>query len=562
MTSDRAVVSKAIFEGIDTMPAVFFDSVSYSHISPGMGLRGDEVMIMHAADKTVQVIRGGKAEDPVVIDHLPEPSGEWSGFRFSLINLTGCTALTVGNEGTQRRISVSPLARPALRGVILDNVISSDGAPVISDDAKISLPPSPVPWTAKVTVDDTITVIEQSGDSEVDLTELLPTNAAAQVAVNARGVLGSDLRTTFTWIPSLKVSIPARLALPGEPPPTISIDSPNVEPLGADGVMPILRRPELNDDSIDLQFPGSNQAVGVRVQLPRLRWGLVKDGKHQIDSAEIRLSTLDFDGAKPPGITASVGRRDVPLELLISSHKAVLQRSRTMLSSGPRGLCMFDLGRFGDTLRGLDHSVEITLLVGNAQVPVRIGVIRPDVTFSNVTISSRLTGAEAWMEVRFTQQKAARDRALRLWPLGRPWDRPTNSEIPDDADSSAEFILNPAPPPGEYLAEVVIDDKWIEPLRPHPTDAGVVRIRIGDQEQATADLSRRAADEPEAVIESIVLSGRPCRPIVQQEIKAALRPALIAWVAISRSQEREDTRMRGADELLDVISLGRPDLPH
>lgn len=475
LSSNGAVVSKATFEGLDSMPALFFDPVTHTHIAPGMGLRGDQVMVLHKADKAVQVIRNGKSEDPAVIDHLPEPTGEWSGFHFELISLAGCTALTVGNHETQRRISVSPMTRPSLRGNVLEDTTSTDGAPVVTANPGIFLPASPVPWTIKLTIGDTSTVIEQIGDSEVDLDELLPAHAAS-VAVNVRGVLGSDLRTTFTWIPGLTVATSTRLALPGGPPPTVSIDSPNLQPIGIEETMPMTCQPEPNADSVDLYFPGNREAIGVRIQLPRLRWGLIRAGRSKIDSAEIRLTSLDFEDANPPGIAVSIGRREVRFELQISSQSAELQRSPAMHSSGPRGLCIFDLGRFGDTLRGLDQLITITLLVGSAKVPVRLGTIRPEVVFSDVTIGSLHTGAESMLEVRFKQQRKVKERAVHLWPVGRPWDPPTIAEIPDDAGETAEILLSPTPPPGEYLAEVAINDKWVEPERPQATGPGVVQF--------------------------------------------------------------------------------------
>lgn len=71
----------------------------------------------------------------------------------------------------------------------------------------------------------------------------------------------------------------------------------------------------------------------------------------------------------------------------------------------------------------------------------------------------------------------------------------------------------------------------------------------------------RAVDNPEATIESILLWGQPCRTITPEDVAGALRPALIAWVSINQTIERDSIRALGTEQLLNVIQLGRSELP-
>lgn len=561
LTSDQEVVGETTFEGIDSMPALFFDSQSNAHVPPGLGLRGSDVMVLRAPDKQVEVLRAGVVGDPVILEQLPEPTGAWSGFCLERIDLTGCTALMVGSGNQQRRISVRSFDRPTLQGTELSGALGGDGSKILTANPAVRLPSSAVPWLIKVGVDGDVHTFQQDGDSDAGLKDLLPTDRAAQVTLLVRASLGSDLRASFIWVPDLSISRPERLTLPGGPPPVVTVISPLVTPLNAKVGQPLTLTPADNSDSVDLRFPSKGSPIDVRVQLPLLRWGLVRDGKCELAMTETRLTTLDFESGNALGLAVSTGARDVAIQLSISSHGTELQRSDKALAGGSRSQCRFDLGRFSDTLSRLDERADLTLLVGPANVPVRVGTVLPDYEFTNLTAAAVRIGEHASVEISFTERRQVKGRVARLWSTTRIWDDPLVAPIPEAATGNAVLPLDPAPPAGTYLVEVTVDDGFATPTRPNETDPGVVRVQFGDADAALIALDERADFDPSAVIESIVLRGYPIRHLETHEIVDALRPALISWVTLSRSTSSTAFTERALYPLLHVVLLGRSDLP-
>lgn len=563
LSADQGLLSETVFEGIDEMPAVFFDSANGSHLTPGLGLSRADVVILRPADKQVRVIGGGAESHPAkVLERLPEPTGSWSGYVLERIDLSGCSALTVGTEIQQRRISVRSIERPAIAGRQLDGVSAIDGGAVYADDVSIELPPSAVPWSVRIALDGVVHDLDPADCGSPRFGGVLPTDRACLVHVTVRGVLGSDLRAHFTWVPGLAVTRPDRLALPGEPPPTVSIACPLVAPVGSDPGQPLSVQAAPQSDSIDVAFPGSGGEIGVRVHVPRLTWGLVQGGTCTMGVGKVALTTLDFASGEIPGIAVSTGERETPVSFVLASRGRQLQRSDRALASGARGQCRFDLARFADTASRLDERAEFSVLIGRSELPIVIGSVVPDFDVSELIAACTYDRNRLTIRVSFRQPRPVRDRVVRLWSLARLADGPLTARIPDNVESDTEVEFAPAPPPGPYLLEVGVDDGWTMPSRPSSESASVARLDAGESAAVEADLLERSEIDPAVVVESIVALGRPIRSVASPEVVEMVRPALHSWAQLTgRGGEGGPRTDRATDGLLRILHLGREYLP-
>lgn len=498
-----------------------------------------------------------------MLEELPELSGAWSGFRMDRIDLRGCEALIVGGQdgSRERRVSVRSFERPTLEGQILDGATAGDGVQVLVTGAALTLPASSIDWTVKLTVEGETITTAHPGGQRLDLTSRLPLDRAAQVSLLARGALGSDLRCAFVWVPGLAVTPPERLALPKDPPPTIRVSSPVVPLVGAALGGDLVAMPESDGDSVTFRIKAAGGAVTIRVRVPRLRWGLVREGRCEFGTAQAPMSALDVTGSNPPGLAVSTGERDLPIELSLSIGGEERQRSEHAMKTGAVGQCRFDLGRFADTVGSLDESAELNLLIGWARRPVPIAKIVPHYEFVDLEIESIGDSGRRLIDIRVKESRPVKGRVLRLWSVGRLWEQPSRISLPDESIGGATLLLEPSPPPGDYLAELLVDDGWTVAVRPSSLGPGVIAVGLGDGGEAWNDLQERAVDDPLTVIESINAWGVPVRELTEAELESVLLEAVLSWTVINRSRSRRAREQSASAALIAIIARAHGLLP-
>ncbi len=432
---------------------------------------------------------------------------------------------------------------------------------VLVAGAALTLPASSIDWTVKMTVEGETTTTAHPGGQRLDLTSRLPLDRAAQVSLLARGALGSDLRCAFVWVPGLAVTRPERLALPKDPPPTIRVSSPVVPLVGAALGGDLVAMPESDGDSVTFRIKAAGGAVTIRVRVPRLRWGLVREGRCEFGTAQAPMSALDVTGSNPPGLAVSTGERDLPIELSLSIGGEERQRSEHAMKTGAVGQCRFDLGRFADTVGSLDESAELNLLIGWARRPVPIAKIVPHYEFVDLEIESIGDSSRRLIDIRVKESRPVKGRVLRLWSVGRLWEQPSRISLPDESIGGATLLLEPSPPPGDYLAELLVDDGWTVAVRPSSVGPGVIAVGLGDGGEAWNDLQERAADDPLTVIESINAWGVPVRELTEAELESVLLEAVLSWTVINRSRSRRAREQRASAALIAIIARAHGLLP-
>lgn len=80
-------------------------------------------------------------------------------------------------------------------------------------------------------------------------------------------------------------------------------------------------------------------------------------------------------------------------------------------------------------------------------------------------------------------------RQIRLWPLSRPWESPTAISIPDDAHGEhVADVIDKNLVAGNYLAEFLVEDPWVQPPKPPPDSTNVSTVVLGSIEQRLQEL--------------------------------------------------------------------------
>ena len=225
------------------------------------------------------------------------------------------------------------------------------------------------------------------------------------------------------------------------------------------------------------------------------------------------------------------------------------------------GQCRFDLGRFADTVGSLDESAELNLLIGWARRPVPIAKIVPHYEFVDLEIESIGDSGRRLIDIRVKESRPVKGRVLRLWSVGRLWEQPSRISLPDESIGGATLLLEPSPPPGDYLAELLVDDGWTVAVRPSSLGPGVIAVGLGDGGEAWNDLQERAVDDPLTVIESINAWGVPVRELTEAELESVLLEAVLSWTVINRSRSRRAREQSASAALIAIIARAHGLLP-
>ena len=203
----------------------------------------------------------------------------------------------------------------------------------------------------------------------------------------------------------------------------------------------------------------------------------------------------------------------------------------------------------------------LNLLIGWARRPVPIAKIVPHYEFVDLEIESIGDSGRRLIDIRVKESRPVKGRVLRLWSVGRLWEQPSRISLPDESIGGATLLLEPSPPPGDYLAELLVDDGWTVAVRPSSLGPGVIAVGLGDGGEAWNDLQERAVDDPLTVIESINAWGVPVRELTEAELESVLLEAVLSWTVINRSRSRRAREQSASAALIAIIARAHGSLP-
>mgnify|MGYP006423394185 CR=1 FL=1 len=173
------------------------------------------------------------------------------------------------------------------------------------------------------------------------------------------------------------------------------------------------------------------------------------------------------------------------------------------------GRLQFDLLEVLDLLRHTDRSLQLRLALGEGRSAAAVR-LEASLEVEEMSLIADRSG-DVWdlMVTWETAGNPVRNRRLRLWSVGRPWESPRTFEIPDDARGEARFRREVSElPPGPYIAALDLVDPWQEdfPERPSEEDSNTELVRVGS---ASARLKRlwETGSSLEGSLEQAFLAG-------------------------------------------------------
>ena len=515
---DGAVARRSQFVGLAEMQGLLFDG-SGALVRDPTRISLEQVLVLAPSDAELSVLSAStENEPPRVIEELPDPSGDWTGFLLRRVDLSNVRKLTISRGGTTRSCWVSdPVKAPTLVGATLDGVVTADGLAVYTEAPELEIPGDHDDslWSVKVIVNG-ITTINTARDPDTWLAAIIPPDELAEVEIVGRGPLGSDFRSHFVVVPGLAVARPSRVILPGESRPTLGVfvgESIRLEdqPFGA----PMIREIREIRDRSSVEVSDAHRTLQLSVALPLLTWSLsTEPGAAETDTRVGRLVIDDLLDDAAPLAKVRCGKAGVELSIEVESRGEILYASPSIRTSR-EGRWAFDLNPAKDALRA-STAVTTNVRLRVDGLRVLLAELRQDPGVTDVDLQTTKHG-QVW--VNWSETRRVTDRVVRLWPLSRPWETPIVLAVDNDASPPVVFDET-AIPAGTYVAEVAVDDGWTAPRCPRLDSLHVCKAAVGKTELRS--------DHPLDVIAHALETGRFIARLEDAEVDAYAREILVA----------------------------------
>ena len=537
-------------------PVLLFDADTEELLANQTFVDGDTVLVLHPTDLSPSTR---------AIEGFVSFGGDWSGFTATVVDLENVDQLTVGD----RTWSVSTAQRPKVIGVPVAGVQTAEGLDVYRAMPAVELPGDPSGYAIRLDLNGEI--IEYNGSDLVEMGNQghsLPYDVAGsgvhRVRLRVRGSLGSDLSADFAVVDGLTVSVPDRLALPGQKPVTVhGRAAPGVSFDGSEEwAVEVAAGAEPFADVTVADRAGSE--LTLRIHTPVLTWSWDRAASTlHIDSEsgpvadELELPVADILSGAVPGVRGSVSRPGVPLSLTLTADGAIIQQTQTMHSSRHGGRFSFGVGRFVDTLRSSSaSSFDLTLNVG--ATPVAIARLRPTFEVTNLEVNSTVTTDQTTVHLHFDQNRPVKSREVRFWPVHRPWAAPLRRPLEDGSTTTSFGVPAAHLPAGYYRVELTLDD-WARPRRPLEDAPNTVDVWIGDRHQIHDRLGHAPGRrrEPDIIVEHFLQTRTFHEHISAEELSDVTIYAVPAFVELL---ERNDQASHiGAYRQLRGVLAHEPD---
>lgn len=398
----------------------------------------------------------------------------------------------------------------------------------------------------------TLRDVDARGDGAVSVP--LPTRLAL-VTVVARGPLGSDLKTSFLFVPGLDISAPDRITLPGDPPLSVRATADQGILLGGQEVFTATVASDDGDQTLELDVRQGGVRASLAVTLPLIRWRWM--GATDGETGRCRqIETADLTAGVVRGLAGTTGIPDLELALCLTSGGKTLQQ-QTIRTGRRRGEWAFPLAPFADTVRANVDRLELQLMVGAR--PVKVAVLSPTYIVENVNVNSQVVGDRTAVQIDFVQNAALNGRIVRFWPRHRPWEPPVERSMPGTTCTHGEFSFWEELPAGEYLVQLGLTD-WAEVRRPLPRDRNVVPTLIGTRQDQWRRLEDLDDERPALRLERLLFQ-RDFESALPAEDRAALAPlALAALLELQRAPEASVEDLELMDALAVIVAASGPRL--
>jgi len=269
---------------------------------------------------------------------------------------------------------------------------------------------------------------------------------------------------------------------------------------------------------------GEESSVELPLVAPGLQWKVRgKEWSQSWSTRPLRLAMDEIEQSSEAVLLArskpSSGGANMQGELRVEEGhdleegQGPVERRDSMQSisskSRAAGRLQFDLLEVLDLLRHTDRSLQLRLALGEDRSATAVR-LEASLEVEEMDLTADRFG-DMWdlMVTWETAGNPVRNRRLRLWSVGRPWESPRTFAIPDDARGGARSQREVSElPPGPYIAALDLVDPWQEdfPERPSEEDSNAEVVRVGS---ASARLKRlwETGSSLEGSLEQAFLAG-------------------------------------------------------
>ena len=484
------------YEVLRDTAVVCFDPATGSYVPDTQPIALSDVWMLLPPDTTLVARDGQGAErTATVLAELPTPTGAWHGFVARHVSLADVRAIVIRSGATTTGSSdawlrvIRPSDRPLLVGESVADVVAEGGERVFARPPALRLPSilgfGDERWAVRLVgdaIDVTVTVADLK---RVDDTVELPfedPDWTGTVDLTLRGPLGSDLRERFCVVPGLRVVVPDRVLMPRDARPTfVDVEVSPPATLSSDGAAAVRLPVGGGGTELPVEVATGRTSLSLRVQLPRLQWGLrLRDAAPTLRSEVVRADRDAIESGDAESLLVATHRAGVPLAVQLWAD-GLVQATAAVLSSGTGGRWAFALSEFREAVRLQEApSLTLRLVVGGqstavAEITANVGAtdFRAEPVDENPVQTT----------ISFVEGRSLRDRVVRFWSLQRPWAGPVEVHLADGVDPVVE-VSDEEVPPGEYRVQVAVDDGWTSARRPRAGSVSTADLFIGTQGRA------------------------------------------------------------------------------
>jgi hypothetical protein len=506
------------FAGFERAPVYFFDPVSGELLRDQQRLRPDRVLAL--ASRAI-VFRCPDSDLSVPeIQELPPLSGMWSTWGLRELDLRGESRFrvvladpAVGASRDELVFVAAGSARPRLSDPAITGVLDLDGRPVFAHLPRLHVETGttdPSAWRVRFRAYDhdfrcTLADLRRE-ESDFRLDDVLPSTSLVAGELSILGPLGSDYRTGLTLVPGLQIVRPNQIISPSEHVVITVRASGTVFSNEADQLTLTLPPGE---DALSIDVGDGASRFTLLVTVPRLLWAIRKrDAAAASFGGNVLTLGLDeMEAGDAEALLVRV-RRTASLQLQLIGDERVLQTTEWVTTGGSDGRWTFPLPAFAQTVAqaGLAR-LHLRLTTEGLQTDVVAIEARYEVT--DIRVDSVVSEAEQFTccEVSFRENRAFRDREIRLWSRSRPWESPVHIAIDEHDHDSCFFSVDESVPAGPYLLEIAVRNPWLVPTRPGRRDGNVAEVTIGTYTDLSVHLNALDASHPLEALE-LVISDR------------------------------------------------------
>ncbi len=501
----------------DRVPIIAFTSRTWRQIAWDNVVSGVDLNVVLGPGVSIAAVRSDGDGDVVepLLEHetYQRLSGAWAGYRHIALRIPsrttrlrlerdgdsdGTPLLIVRGEADQPHIDLSEVNVPGVRGGVAQ-------VPVLHTPPKLVLPAAAwrdgsAAWTVRAELRTGYADIQRrglplgelmrerrsDGALVVDLQhpDLLPTDRACEVWLQAHGPLGSDVDAAFVLVPGLAVDDrddAMNVAREERSDARVRVRSAcplDVAPIGQEQVRAdndgwIVFVPN-RQASLELRAPArlggreSDLPTLLHIPVAGMLWGVSSGSQRTLPTLArdvLRLSSRDID--EPGGavlVLVGLGEAAQVVLSLRDRHGHVIGAPRRLETYRHR--TSVNLRNWATELAVAGASPLQIIADVRTSVDTRIAyqhvaTVLPDGHVDGWVVRDAEQGETIRLQVHWQERSRLQGRLLRLWHLDQPWHTPQTWLVPDAAAGFFEItLLKTELLPGNYRLALAIDDPW------------------------------------------------------------------------------------------------------